>query len=429
MSYTIKHIRLNEGAPFKALKQNIPDKDENQFNNITKLNKDIFLRSIKTVLRVFLFNMSYINNRSLYTDEKFKICTTIYDEDDIQMISTLSLGFYNQESIYNNINDIDIDNVTIDIFGKTANIVIPTLLLRFTKFFIMAKGSYSTKEFYVDALNDMLHGIYSKSLCGCIFKNTNISDWESELDNAVKITSSLSYNIKYSLISKKIDYENVTLSLFGLTSTKEIEDNFLSMFTNLNVFKEHKLGIVRSFNSFQDSRDMSEIYDLTKLFDLSNVYECEYYFYDDRTRLGLGYMDEWYRRLISEYDNFLHKGGIMLSNFSKIMQTSENFRIYIAEPKRHSILNSLLDDSNVVRTLQQTSNTTRFDRFIYMFDNFKRKLSSFTDQKRIQNKVVKLQQSTKAMNNINNDEYNKYIIEIDSDDNTGFSVLATAVGS
>ena len=177
---------------------------------------------------------------------------------------------------------------------------------------------------------------------------------------------------------------------------------------------------------------MSELCALADMFDCSNLFCFIHNFYDDCTKLTLsGRVTSLESSLSIKYNNTLHKGGINFSDLSKIINTGcKAFVIYTPEPKKHGIPNAILDYPQVLAEIPKEKQQTRFDRLCYLFKNWgTTRITTYSEDAKLKLKLEKLSASNKAMNNTNNDEYNKYIVRIERTHYPKFALLATTAGS
>ena len=419
MSYTIRHIKLFEGAPFKTLKKSDHSNDHS-LNNINKVNNSIIdniREQISKVVRIFLYVTLYVQKHG-YGAYQYIPCMTI-DEH------TYSLDKYrccmrimnNNEPIdYDSINSIDSigkSNFKINVIGlDKVDISIPVQLDSFGSIVMTKTGAFSTKELYIKGLDDILHGIYDDSFFEYIFNNSRMNkfDWKSTLEDALRITSKMTYNIKYELVPG-LDNVPIKLRCYGIDSFEQIQDDIITLFDNTKCLKEYTIISTKCYNSFADSRDLSELLKIYSVFSKQiSGRGPEYIFY---------YFDDPYKIPSSEpssesmiplrSDVKLRPGGINIDTLKKFNEPYTEVSIITLEPKKHGIKNSLIDELDISNEDGNNKFDSRFDKLVYIYWYWGRFYTKLSPAKQ-KAKLDKFTASVKAKNNTNNDEYNKYVV-------------------
>ena len=421
MSYTIHHIRkINEAGPFVKIKSNLNKDNTKTFDKVSKLNNETVSIYIKKIVKIFVFclyqyiQIEHFSNKNIILN----INGHTYDRDAIRGMSCLNFKIIKHFD-NDTLDDIDIPGINVNISGSTANISIKGEFLQNTCFYITRENAYSTKEFLVDALINLLHGIYDESTYDFYLMDC-IKNWKDDLENALKYIPDMSFNIKYDITSPIIkNYAKYcSIYCYGITSWNDIENNFLSIFDNISNFNFYLLNSFNAYNSFVNSTDMADAVKLVSLFNCSRARNIAFNFYNNYEKLiNLNdiemFMYSFAKDIATYYTNTTYK-GIKLSDFSLLSKINDNtpLDIYIQDPKHFGISNSLLDDNYIIQNVKEQYNDTRLSRFLYLYSKTKGMYTSRVKVHKIDENIVKLRNSAKVLNNIDNEEFNKYIITI-----------------
>ena len=417
MSYTIRHIRLNESSPFKTLK-----KSSNSTQNISKLssiNNEILLDKIKVVLGFFISYFVRINriaferNCSYYG---FKT-TELFERNYFYMIANAFI--FDTSNIINNkysdslgmSDDFGIpSDLNVGIQNNSINIDIPIENINYRIFTIISKqyGRISYYDYYVTQLKNLLQGTYDKKF---FINNILSEEYVNNLDDIIHSLHLNDYNINISYTFKKCDIgiNDGLLQLIGVQSYEEIEQNLLNMFTNPEKFINHTFDINMA-NSFYDSTDYSEI------INLANKYTCtiKSYYYSNSNAYSHFVSKQLLKDLSSNLKNFEFK------DTSKIYKNGTSyFEISTDNPNVQGFSNSILLDEKILYNKLSKNHfyfgkykkVTKFNSLINNIKNLNgmyllNKLSlkqDIIDKKDVNEFINKLYDNTM------NDKYNRYI--------------------
>lgn len=423
MSYTIRHIRLFEGAPFKAIKKSNSD-NTHSLSNINKINNDIInniSKQIRIIIKAYLFCLKYMikyGNGFGYTMPNIKLNGRKYDFYKLRDISCLEFNVDYPSKNAESIDDINVgDNIDIKVSGNNINIIIPASLSIGSTIIVSKNNEYSTKGFYIDALDSILHGHADNEFFKSVFSYYKVSfDWQSELEDAIKVSSQMTYNIKYDILALTSSRTfPIKFSLFGIDSFEDIKNDLLNTFKDISGFASYFISNVLCYNSFADSSDLSEMLKI-KSIGGKGVLRTQYnlYFYDDCSKLTDNISSFIESTLVVLYCNTLRNGGINICSLNKVIGTGNKsiINIFTPEPRKHGIKNSLIDEIVLSKhTLDLNDVKTRFDKVLCMYKYWGKIYSRLSVEKQ-EAKFNKFKTSLKAKNNTNNDEYNKYITSL-----------------